>query len=233
MSSDPKAVKSIIASLGPLLERYRGGMPLGFLAAIIQVESGGRMVAGDASLGEFGYLQVAADVPPKFGYPASLRTTPEGNIFVGALEYAINAVALSLYDPRIQLGSEDSWKIARLGFAIGMGGTRKLLDASRGLGGSAWQAIKTYVDSTPGMALGSQSPAKVRDRVHLVDTVWATGQAVAPGSGGLPTIPPPPAGLNPPVIKPAIAAKLASARSTQILLVLAAIAGGVWFYLRS
>lgn len=233
MSDRVTETKAILASIGPLLERYHGGMPVGFMAAIAQVESGGRMVAGDASLGEYGIFQVAANTPPSFGYPADLRTSVEGNVFLAALEYAVHAVVLSAYDPRIKLGSEDSWKVARLGFAIGMGGTRKLLDASRGIPGTAWQAIVTYVDTTPGMSLGSQSPAKVRDRVHLVDTVWAVGQAARPGAPGIPVIPPPPQGLPPPSVKPDILSRIAKARTAQLLALAAAAAIGAWLYWRS
>lgn len=225
-----QSTRGLLGTLGPLLDRYRGGMPLGFLAAIAQFESGGKMTAGDPNLGEYGIFQVAATTPPSFGYPAALRTDTEGNIFLGALEYNIEAAKQALNDPRVSLGSEDSWKLARLGFAIGSGGTQKLLQASRGLGGSAWAAVKAYVDQTGGIPLGSQSADKVRDRVHAVDVTWAVGQQAAGGSAGLPSIPPPPAGQPAPRVPAPILAKIASAHTAQLFVLAGVAAVAAWFF---
>lgn len=223
------AARAIYTALAPWLLRYRGGMPAGFAAAIIQMESGGKMVAGDASLGEYGYMQVAANTPTSFGYPADLRTQPEGNVFLGLLELNVEAVKQALNDPRIVLGSDDSWKIARLGFAIGSGGTRTLLANSKTFAGSPWAAIRAYIAQTGGIPLGSQSASKVADRVAAVDTAWSVGQAIAPGPGGIPSVPPPPAGLNPPSISQSVLAKIASARTAQLLGL--AVFGGLAWYL--
>jgi hypothetical protein len=222
------AARSIYSALSPWLIRYRGGMPVGFAAAIIQMESGGKMIAGDPSLGEYGYMQVAANTPPSFGYPASLRTEPEGNVFLGLLELNVEAVKQALNDARIVLGSDDSWKLARLGFAIGSGGTRTLLANSKNFAGGPWAAIRAYLAQTGGLGLGSQSAQKVADRVAAVDIAWEVGQAVSPGSGGIPAIPPPPAGLNPPSISQGVLARIASARTAQML-GLAIVGAGAWY----
>jgi len=190
----------IYDQLGPWIDRYRGGLPAGVLASFILHESGGNFAApGDASLGEIGYLQVAAYVPPLFGYDPSARADPESNIAIGSLEYALEAIYWSLAFPQVHLGTADSWKLARLAFAVGRGGSHQLANlAASTVGlddGGVYNSIVRYVLASGGVPLGSQSAATVAKRVIDIDRQWAIGQALTGGYPGPPMrIPDPPVG---------------------------------------
>lgn len=167
----------------PWLTRYRGGMPAGFLAAIMQHESGGNVNStGDASLGEVGLFQITATFPPSVGVPAEARRDPETNVFLASLEYQLEAIKMFLYAPTlVRLGTPDSWKLARLGFAIGTGGTRKLIDAaaSRAQPGGLFAAVRAWCNATGGVAVSSgQDAAKVTARVNAVEDQWNIGQQI-------------------------------------------------------
>lgn len=196
---DVLSAKGVYQRLGPWIDRYHGGIPAGVLAAFITHESGGNFSApGDASLGEVGFLQVAAYVPPLFGYPAEARMDPESNIAIGVLEYELEAVLWYLAFPQVILGTDDSWKLARLAFAVGRGGSHQLASMAGSPGltdGDVYHDIVRYVTQTGGVALGSQSATKVAQRVIDIDRQWAIGQAVQQGFSGRPIkIPDPPAG---------------------------------------
>jgi len=191
----------IYDQLGPWIDRYHGGIPPGFIASAILHESGGNFGApGDASLGEIGYLQVAAYVPPLFGYPPEARADPESNIAIGVLEYELEAVYwMFAFPDSVVLGTADSWKLARLAFAVGRAGSHQLAtNASSSVGlnaGAVYASIVAYVLATGAIPLGSQSADKVRSRVIDIDRQWAIGQEVAGGASGPPMIiPDPPAG---------------------------------------
>ncbi len=223
--ADVSRAKSVYQQLGPWIDRYRGGIPAGFLAAAITHESGGNFSApGDASLGELGFLQIAAYVPPLFGYPAEARADPESNIAIGSLEYALEAVLWSLEVPQVMLGTPDSWKLARLTFAVGRAGSRQLAAlASNALGGlttgDVYGDIVRYVTANGGVALGSQNADKVASRVLNIERQWAIGQAVAEGASGPPMkIPDPPAG---PYVLPAAVAPYFVAPIPATILLLA------------
>lgn len=186
--------RDVYDRLAPLLDRYHGGMPVGFLAAIASFESGGKMSSrGDASLGEVGIFQITRSFPPKVGLPADSRFTEAVNVFLGCLEYQMMAVEMWLANPRIGLGTPDNWKLARLAFAIGAGGTRKLLASS---GASSYAGLADYVDRVGGVPLGRQSAGKVWFRVHVINVLWEVGNLARPiFSVGAPVkIPNPPTG---------------------------------------
>ena len=197
ISNIPKSVaqaKGVYESLNPWLDKYRGGMPGGFLAAIALFESGGKMSSrGDAQLGEVGVFQVTSSFPPKIGLPANSRLDKQTNIFLGCLEYQIMAVKMFFAAPAIRLGSTDNWKLARLAFSVGEGGTRTLLKKS---GARSWKDLVEYVDQAGGVSLGRQSAGKVWFRVHVIDVLWKIGQLVKPSFyiGAPVRIPSPPAG---------------------------------------
>lgn len=198
--ADVARASSLLDQFRPWIDRYRGGLPAGWLASIMLHESGGNFgAAGDASLGEIGYYQIAAYVPPLFGYDPSARADPETNVALAVLEYSLEAVLWAAAFPQVKLGTADSWKLARLAFAVGRGGSHQLASlaqASIGLtDGDVYHDIVRYVTATGGVPLGSQSAAKVAQRVIDIDRQWAIGQAVQPGASGPPTlIPAPPAG---------------------------------------
>jgi hypothetical protein len=164
--------------LAPLLNKYRGGMPAGFLAAIASFESGGKMSStGDAALGEIGIFQITRTFPKKVGLPAESRRDKETNVFLGGIEYQIMAVRMHLASPVIPLGTADNWKLARLAFAVGEGGTRKLLRLS---GARSYAELASFVTRAGGVPLGRQSAGKVWFRVQVIEVLWAIGQLVKP-----------------------------------------------------
>lgn len=193
--------RAVYDQLGPWIDRYHGGVPPGFLAAAITHESGGNFgSAGDPVLGEVGYMQVAAYVPPLFGYPPQARMDPESNIAIGVLEYELEAAYWAARYPEVVLGSADSWKLARMAFAIGRGGSYHLADMARAqLGGlthgDVYHDIVKVTTAVGGVPLGSQSASKVLSRVTDIDRQWAIGREVNAAPPGPPLyIPNPPAG---------------------------------------
>lgn len=185
--------RSVLGNLSPWLFKYHGGMPVGFLAAIASFESGGKMSSrGDYSLGEVGIFQITESFPPHVGLPASSRYDAETNVFLGCLEYQIEAVRMWLARPSIPLATADNWKLARLAFSIGPNGTKKLLQLS---GARNYRDLMRYVDSVGGVALGRQSAGKVWFRVHVIDVLWKIGEQTFPVQIGAPVqLPTPPAG---------------------------------------
>lgn len=199
--ADVARAKAIYDQLGVWIDKYRGGLPAGWVTAIIQHESGGNFGApGDPTLGEAGYMQVAAYVPGQFGLPPEARFDPESNIAIGCLEYELEAVLWLMAFPEAILGTDDSWKLARLAFAVGRGGSHQLASLAKqaqgGLTtGDVYHDIVKWVAASGGVPLGSQSASKVAARVIDIDRQWAIGQAVSAGISGPPMlIPDPPAG---------------------------------------
>lgn len=201
-ASDVSRARSLLERYGAWINKYRGGMPAGWMASIMLHESGGNFTSsGDASLGEVGFFQVAAYVPPLFGLPAAARNDPESNVAIAALEYAYEAVNWRLAFPEaVKLGTADSWKLARLSFAVGPGGSRQLGRAAQAwLGGrltpgNVYGDIVRFVQAGGAPALGSQSADKVAKRTLDIERQWEVGRALG-GYPGPPTIiPAPPAG---------------------------------------
>lgn len=199
--ADVARARALLDKFRPWIDRYRGGLPAGWMAAIMLHESGGNFgAAGDASLGEIGYYQIASYVPPLFGYDPSARADPETNVALASLEYGLEAALWSKDFPQVNLGSPDSWKLARLSFAVGRAGSRTLaamtLAAQGALTpGDVYGDIARWAAMSGAVPLGSQSAATVQRRVLDIQRQWAIGQAVTPGLSGPPTlIPAPPAG---------------------------------------
>jgi len=221
---DVRRATALLDQYGPWLERYHGGLPLGWMASIMLHESGGNFAApGDPSLGEVGYYQIASYVPPLFGYDASARMDPETNVALAVLEYELEAVLWSLAFP-------DSWKLARLAFAVGRAGSHQLASATRAAQGSltfghVYDDIARWAAATGAMPLGSQGADKVAKRVIDIDRQWRIGEAVSADPPGLPMIiPDPPAG---PYTLPAdVAPYFVEPFSGTILLVLGGLALG-------
>jgi hypothetical protein len=191
---------AIYQTYRPWIDRYRGGMPAGFVAAIIAHESSGNPNAvGDASLGEAGLMQIEASFPPKVGLPSAARLDPQTNVFLGCLEYQLRAAEMA---PYASPGSSDSWRLARLGFAVGSGGTRTLIAAATGNNPAAYRGrlfdqIRTWANQTGAVALSSGQPAtKVLDRINAVQAQWALGQSLPSSSYGAPQKIPAPTGVR-------------------------------------
>ncbi len=197
MSSDARQVKALLGKYGPWINKYRGGLPAAWMGMIMLWESGGNpTLVGDASLGEYGFFQIASYVPPLFGLPISARTDPESNIAIASLEYSMEAIKWFLRYPNlVQLGTADAWKLARLSFAVGRSGSYQLADAAKvHTPGHVFDDIKNYVAAHGGMQLGSQLADKVWFRVMNIDVQWKIAEMAngGPLSPGAPELPPNP-----------------------------------------
>lgn len=200
IASTIKDTQRVLAKFGSWFEKYRGGMPLHWMSLICAWESGGTPnLVGDPSLGEYGLFQVAANVPTQFGLPPEARMDPESNIAIASLEYACEAVRWKIRYPNlIELDSDDIWKLARLSFAIGRGGSYGLASrANVSSVGDVYGDIRRWVAENGGVPLGSQSADQVWFRVLSIDLQWNIAGAAAGHRlvSGPPTlIPAPPAG---------------------------------------
>ncbi len=198
LASAARRATTLLETYRPWIDKYKGGMPAGWAAAIMYWESDGNFNApGDPSLGEVGYYQVAAYVPPIFGLPAEARMDPETNVFLGLMEYQYEVCRWKLAFPSlVKLASDDAWKLARLSFSVGPGGAMGLgkLAASSASPGMLYDAIAAYVRANGGVQLGGQSPAQVWFRVLSIESQWEVGRRAGPvlAISGPPTIVPAP-----------------------------------------
>jgi hypothetical protein len=197
-----KSARALLEKYGVWIDKYRGGVPRGWAAAVMYWESNGQFnAAGDASLGEVGFYQVAATTPTTFGMPASSRMDPETNVFLGLLEYQYDAARWKATFPTyVKLATDDSYKLARLSFAIGWGGSTGLAKQAIAAGdcdaGNLYEGIARYVERTGGVALGSQSADKVWFRVLSIRYQWEIGKKVAWSPSGPPERVTPPPGVS-------------------------------------
>lgn len=188
VNDDVRRGRALYVRFKPWLDRYHGGLPAGVLAAIMLMESGGKMDApGDVSLGEVGLYQITASFPERVGIAPAKRYDAETNVFLGGLEYQIGAAEAAKRWPNlVLLGSEDNWKLSRLAFAVGTSGARRLVEAAIAKGyvqrGAVFAGVRMLVDSGGSIALSSGQPAdKVRYRVHAIDHNFKVGQLIVPG----------------------------------------------------
>jgi hypothetical protein len=170
------------------------------MSLICSWESGGTPnLVGDPSIGEYGLFQIASNIPPEFGLPSNARMDPESNVAIASLEYACEAIRWKIrYPALIDLDSADAWKLARLSFAVGRGGSYGLSKlASVSTPGDVYGDIRKWVAENGGVPLGSQSADQVWFRVLSIDLQWRIAGLAAGGdmSLGPPMlIPAPPAG---------------------------------------
>jgi hypothetical protein len=147
-----KTAKAVYAKHGNLINKYRGGVPAGLVAAYITVESGGNEKAtGDPRLGEYGLLQTASYTEKDFGVPEGTRYNTEGGVFLGLLHMNAEARALSLkYPAYISNGSMDNWLLARASFALGRYGMTSRLEKAIKAGyvsfGNAYSGLVRYLN---------------------------------------------------------------------------------------
>lgn len=193
-----RSARALLEKYGPWIDKYRGGVPRGWAAAIMYWESNGNFAApGDVQLGEVGFYQIAEYLPGKFGMPADSRRDPETNVFLGMMEYQFDAARWKAQFPQyVKLGTDDSYKLARMSFAIGYPGAtslaKKAIAAGGVIPGALYEGIANYVARTGGESLGSQSAEKVWFRVLSIRYQWEIGRKVAWSMSGPPTLVPHP-----------------------------------------
>lgn len=224
--AEVKRTRQLLQQYGTWIRKYRGGLPAGVMASWMRSESDGQAdLPGDPSLGEWGLMQIAAYVPPMFGWPAEARFDPENNVAIAALEYALEAVRWKIAFPSaVRLGSADSWRLARLVFAVGRAGSRTLAKFAGQLEpGDVYGSILRTVDAGVSVPLGTQSADLVAHRVRAIARQWAVGEAADGSRAGQPQyIPDPPAG--PYVIPSAEAPYFVKPMSGAVALALAGLA---------
>jgi len=156
---------------------FHGGMPQGVIAAIAIWESSGNNNVV-SSLGEVGYLQVTTSTCDDFKVDCGARYNPAGNLFLGCLNYNVDAARISKRFPWIKPGSTDQWLFSRLVSAIGIGATQNLL--------KKYTNNDSY-DDFAGWANAGNASGNTLSRINGVVTVWNVGQATRPESPSYPT----------------------------------------------
>ncbi len=180
LSAEASNVQKLLGQWGAWIDTYRGGIPAEWAATIMEWESGGNFAApGDPTLGEVGFYQVPAWFPPTIGMPAESRYDPETNVMLGLMGYQLEAARWAVQFPDLViLASPDTWKLARLSFAVGWGGATGLAAsaAANAQPGDLYGAIVDYANQTGGVAMGSQSASQVWWRVVSIQIQWQIAQ---------------------------------------------------------
>ena len=134
-----------MAQLVPLLDRYRGEIPLAFLLGWIAVESDGRIDVV-TSLKERGFFQIHPDESKDRHFDHDrLSTDPEYSVQAGIANVRYYADLARRRFPSIPAGSELFWRVVKLQHALGSPLTKRLLDGMRADGiPLSWDAIKRY-----------------------------------------------------------------------------------------
>jgi hypothetical protein len=169
------------ALLVPLLDRYRGGIPLDFLLGWIAVESGGRIDVV-TSLDERGFFQImrseSQDARPPIEH-TRLTTDPDYSVQAGLQIVRFYAKLARDRFPWVPVGSELFWRIVKLQHAMGSGLARGLLNRMRGRGiETSWENIKRF-EVTEGPKL---HPLLAREPGRFgrnVDRVFEEGRRLA------------------------------------------------------
>lgn len=198
IASIPRRVartRELIAQWPTYLDRYRGGLPRSVFAAVMQMESNGRVgVKGDAALGEVGLFQVTEAFPRSLGLDPKLRYDTEWNFYFAGAEYNQAAMRWNRrYRSLIVEGSKDAWLLSRVSFAIGDGAARahveRAVRAHREIAerDGVYAALATLVRDGGARKAGSQSAAKVAYRIAVVCPVnFDIGEQAEPGQYGPP-----------------------------------------------
>lgn len=224
------AIRAILDKFKPWFEKYYVGLPEGIMAAFVFHESGGKMVAGDPTLGEYGLLQTSAWAPPVFGYDPSVRYDAENGFAISSLLYAYEAALMYLrYSSWVDLGSKDNWMLAKLSTSIGRSGSYTLIDralvAGYGSRGDLFGSVLRSTQAAGGLPLGSQSADKVAARVAAVPVTFEEGE-VAEGIYGWASYSPPTKPQAPPAGPYTLPANVADLFVTPISPVVTLLLGG-------
>jgi hypothetical protein len=173
------------ASLVPLLDRYRGEIPLEFLLGWIAVESDGRIDVV-TSLDERGFFQIhpaeSKDARPPLQH-ARLSTDPDYSVQAGIQLVRYYADLARRRFTWIPDRSELFWRVVKLQHAMGSPLARALLNQMRARGiETTWDAIKRY-ELTDGPKLHRLLATEPGRFGRNVDRVFERGRALARSLG--------------------------------------------------
>jgi len=166
--SSPAAAKpSWVRTVVPLLEKYRGDIPLDFLLGWIAVESSGRLGTVTQSLNERGYFQNHPDESKTLKLDHDrLSRDPDYSVQGG--------IALVRYGARqaqalgFKYGSELSWAYAKLRHWLPLGVKVILEDMKkRGFKPTTWDDFRTYVLRNQQRLDEAIQDAYTRNKPHL------------------------------------------------------------------
>jgi hypothetical protein len=169
-----------MARLLPLLEKYRGEIPLEFLLGWIDVESAGR-VDVTTSLDERGFFQIhPAESHDRHFDHQRLTTDPDYSVQAGIENVRYYARLARQRFASIPAGSELFWRVVKLQHAMGSGLARKLLNALAATRAPlTWEAIRQF-EVTRGPQLHRLLRVKPLGRfTRNVDHVFARGSEIA------------------------------------------------------
>jgi hypothetical protein len=176
------------AALVPLLDRYRGDLPLEFLLGWTSVESGGRIdETTKPPLDERGFFQVSReesrDHRPPFDH-LRISSDPDYSVQAG-LELVRYYVKLARQRfPWIPAGSDLFWRVVKLQHAMGSGLSATLLGRMRARGIEiTWDAIKRFELSPEGVTLHPLMRVDPGRFGRNVDRVFNDGRQIAQSLG--------------------------------------------------
>jgi len=173
-----------MALLVPLLERYRGNIPLEFLLGWVAVESDGRIDVV-TNLNERGFFQIHPDESKDRRFQHErLTTDPDYSVQAGIRNVRYYADLARQRFPSIPAGSELFWRIVKLQHAMGSGLTWKLLNSMRASNiALTWEEIKRY-EVTNGPRLHRLLTKKPLGRFSRnVDGVFTRGREIVRALG--------------------------------------------------
>lgn len=135
------------AALLPLLDRYRGDIPVWFLLGWIAHESGG-VITDTTYLDERGFFQIhpaeSRDARPPIQH-VRLSTDPDYSVRAGIQVLRHYADLAQQWAPWIPYGSELFWRVVKLEHAMGSGNAKTLITRMRARGiDVTWDAIKRF-----------------------------------------------------------------------------------------
>jgi phosphatidylserine/phosphatidylglycerophosphate/cardiolipin synthase-like enzyme len=164
--------------LVPLLEKYRGEIPLDFLLGWIVVESDGR-IDEITSLDERGFFQIHPDESHDRHFEHQrLSSDPDYSVKAGIDNVRFYARLAQQRFPSIPAGSELFWRMVKLQHAMGSGLAYRLIKAMLAAGVPlTWENIRQY-EIAHGAALHALLRVKPLGRfTHNVDQALAQGHA--------------------------------------------------------
>jgi hypothetical protein len=171
--------------LAPMLDRYRGEIPLKFLLGWVAVESDGCIdVITKPPLDERGFFQISREESRmrKFDHER-LTTDPDYSVQAGIQLVRFYAKLAQARYPWARPGSELFWRVVKLQHAMGSPLAWKLLSSLQG--GNmpmTWEAIKRYeVTDGPWLhsLLNPRNPAERGRFGRNVDNVFVRGRRLA------------------------------------------------------